>query len=150
MWAAVLELGRSMGWAHNQRFPCHEPVTWLHLSDLQNCGPCCTFRHSGQCHCQLIVTFNMLVANSVTTISRRLGRPECPIRDLRYQFPSLVHWINISQPCKLSHARTPRMMCRPTTFSGRVALRPSGAVDFLLHRSVSCSCSQWRVGRVLR
>ena len=75
----------------NQRLPCHESVTWLHLSDLQNCGPCCTFRHIGQCHCQLIVQFNMLVVSSVTTISPRLGRPE--------RLPLVRHSINAPASC---------------------------------------------------
>ncbi len=39
---------------------------------------------------------------------------------------------------------TLRVMCCPTSSSDRVALRPSVAVDVPLHRSVSCSCSQYR------
>ena len=106
----------------NQRLPRHEPVTWLHVSDLQNCGPCCTFRHVDQCHCQLIVQFYILVVYSVTTVS-----------------PNCVLWIPAMQR---SQARILQAVCCPTSSSDRVALRPSIAVDYPLHRSVSCSCSQ--------
>ena len=43
-----------------------------------------------------------------------------------------------------SHARALRVVCCPTSSSGRVALRPSVAVNFLSHRCVSRSFSQKR------
>ena len=93
---------------------------------------------------QLLVQFNMQVVCSVTTISPRLGRPERPFRDLQYHFPSLCALDRHKPAMQRSHARTLRVMCCPTSFSDGVALRPSIAVDFPLHRSVSCSCSQKR------
>ena len=76
----------------NQRLPCPEPVTWLRLSDLQDCGPCGAFRHTGQCHRQLVVQFNVFVIFSVAAVSPRLGRSERPLRDPLDQFPRLTAW----------------------------------------------------------
>ena len=68
-------------------------MTWLYLSHLQNCGPCCTFREIGQC------------AVPVPRICRlqrgdHLFTPRSPLSVLFViccnQFSSLVLWINMS------------------------------------------------------
>ena len=146
--------------AVNKRLPCHEPTTWLHLSDLQNCGPCYTFRHIGQCHRQLIVQFNVLVVFSVTAIGSRLGYSERPLRDPLFLFSSLVLRINIPQPCS-------NFACKPSEWcAARPALRgeslpslnrsrfPVASIRVLLMCSIAlarlcddtASCStRWRV-----
>ena len=127
-----------MTWARNCQpvLAMHKPMTWLHLSDLQSCGPCCTFRRSGQPHCQLFVQFNILVVHCVTTISPRLGRPERPFRDPLSQFSSLVLRINERNPAATSRAKLRSL--------GRVVLRPSIVVGLQSLRSVSFRCSRWR------
>ena len=146
IWVAALLLGHSMTSARmavDQCLPCHEPMTWAPLSDLQNCGPSCTCHHTGQCHRQLTVQFNMLVVCSVTTICPHVDRPESPFRDLLCQFPASCFgstYPTMQRP----HVQTLRMWCCPTNSPGRVALRPSTVVGFLSRRSMSCSCSRQR------
>ena len=42
------------------------------------------------------------------------------------------------------HVQTLRVVCCPTSSSGRIALRRSIVAELLSHGSVSCSCSRWR------
>ena len=115
--------------------PCHEPVTSFRLSDLQRCGPRCTSRHTKPVSPPAQNPVQHFVF-SVATTSQRLGRPARLFRDPLNSFPSLVPRIYVREPYERCAA--------PTSSQGRVALRPSIAVDFLSHRSVSCSCSQQR------
>ena len=135
VWTAALLLGPSMTWGAQQpTSACHatNPVGWLHLGDLQDCGPCCTFCRAGQCHRQL------LASSPVTTISPRLGRLSVPLRDplsSTFQPGALDQRTPATQR---PHVQTLRVVCCPDQLFGVESLSvPQIVVGFLSRRSVS-------------
>ena len=85
--------------AIHQYRPCHNPLARLAFGDLQHRGPRCAFCCIGQCHCHLIIEFNVLAIFGVTAVCPRLSRPGRSLRDPLNQFLRLVLRTNVPQPC---------------------------------------------------
>ena len=97
--------------SHTPVLAIPQPVAGLAFGDLQHRGPWCAFCCIGQCHCQLIIEFNVLAIFGVTAVCPRLSRPEPSLRDPLNQFLRLV-----LGPTYHSHAATLRAHPRSDVF----------------------------------
>ena len=118
----VRRLGRI---AVEQCLPCHEPMTWLRLSDLRDRGSGCAFCRVGQGHCLLIVQLDMLVVFSMATVSPRLRRSEHSLRDPLNQLSSLMCPGRYMPATQRPLVQSLQLVCCLTSSLGRVVLRPS-------------------------